>query len=695
MKNYIGIDFGTTNSVVCLLEGLNATPIPNGYKPTGDEPSLYRLLTPTVLALDYEDHLLYGLNAKKSNGQLLLSIKRILGTTDNEGNEEKVVFGGREYLPSQIASYFFKILKYRCEQTLNAKVHNAVITIPSNSKGTQRFLTRYAAQKAGFNVVTLINEPTAAAMAYAMKMNYTEDDEKIFLVYDFGGGTFDVTLLQLTGGLFYEVGSNGIRKMGGDDIDNLLAQLIMRKTGTSIPIDSDTYSHFRISCENAKIELSDKESVNFSFTHDRSNINCIIKREEFEKEISPLISRTAEKIDTVINDFRMEKSKIKDSKPSEFIHHVLLVGGTSKIPLIQKFVANHLGINPEPITETDPMLCVAQGAALTNGIFHRMLPFDYHVKLEHSLCTSLIRRPGVPVSSIRDSFNALLPFLKSNSFISNFRMLLEESSELLKKLTADSPSMSDLEKLKNMIIERELNDIQPSGLVYLMKYYPAILNNIQRDDDLKKLISNIEKILDFVKIYEDIPLLSGTNEKVNKILNIFTQHVLDPLIKRGASIPVDSFPIEIGLDYQIIEGLYDSYSLTVYEGNELDFPHHSDNVQLKTFNFTVPDEADRNTYRITIRYKYGEDGILVLERSVSYVNKVTRQQVTTPPEDEPLFTIGTDSNYDLFVKAQQVIENHWQSAVADPIMLELGHALIEDNAYQIEQVLKKCTVNPY
>lgn len=693
MENYIGIDFGTTNSVVCLLEGLTATPVRNSYEPLGDEPKLYKWLTPTVLAIDHDDHLFYGLNARKSNGQLLLSIKRILGKMNAEGQEESIIFGGRFYLPSQIAAYFFKLLKYNGEKTLGAKIENAVITIPSNSKGIQRFLTRYAAQKAGFNVVTLINEPTAAAMAYAMKMNYSEDDEKIFLVYDFGGGTFDVTLLRLTGGLFYEVGSKGIPKMGGDDLDNLLAQLIMRKTGISIPNDSDVYSHFKISCENAKIELSEKESVSFSFTWGEWNINCTITRHEFEQEIYPFISGTSESIDTVINDFRLENSYLRKANPAEFIHHVLLVGGTSKIPVIQRFVENHLGIKPESITETDPMLCVAQGAAYTNGIFHKKLPFDYHVKLEHSLCTYLIRRSGLPINSIRDSFNTILPFLTSDSFISNFNKFLLEARELFNKLITDTPVRQDLNKLIEMIEEHSLDDVKASGIIFICKFNPYILEYITSDDKRKSLIALIEKILEPGNMYKDIRLLFQVNETVHQLLNVFTEHVLDPLIKRGTSIPVDSLPIDISLDYAIIEGLSDSYYLPVYEGNDLEFPHHCDNVKLKSFIFSVPEDADRDTYRITMRYKYGEDGILFLERSETYQSKVTQKNISRPFPDEPLFVKGTETNYDLFVKAQKIIENHWKNSTPDPLMLELGHALIEDNAGKIEQVLKQWSEN--
>lgn len=695
MDTYLGIDFGTTNSVVCVLAGLNAIPVSNGYEPMGDEPEIYQWITPTVLAFDQGNHLFFGLPAKKCGGNILLSIKRLLGSMDETGHESIIIFDGKSYYPSQIACYFFKVLKLQTEKMLNKSVNKVVITIPSNSKGPQRFLTRFAAQSAGFEVATLINEPTAAAMAYARKMNYSEDDEKIFLVYDFGGGTFDATLLRLTGGLFYEVGSNGIGKMGGDDLDLLLAQLIMKKTGTDIPVKSDSYTHFKISCEHAKIELSSKDEIEFRFSHDTWNLHCPISRKEFEHQIQPLIYRTLEKIDNVIHDYKNENRQIKNAKPSLFIDHVLLVGGTSKIPLVQKIVASHLGMSPEPITETDPMLCVALGAALANGIFHQQLPFDYHVKLEHSLCTYLIRRPGMTIHSIRDSFNAVLPFLKSESFISHLKRLIEGSGDLLSKLISDTPEIGDLQLLKEQIEEQGLTDVQPSGFIFFAKYFPSEIEKLKNPSKIASLIQDVEKLLQPGMMYLDIPLLQRSVNSIDNLLNIFTQRQLDPLINRGTGIPVDSNTEKIGLDYQLIEGIGDHYALTVYEGNELDFPHHSDNFPLKNLSFPIPANADRNTYLVKIKYKYGEDGILVVEKSASFYDKTNGKFIEDPLEEIPMFDKKSQTIFPAFNDVQKIIQTQWAKGKVHNDFRLLAHTLLENNPQKATQIIEQSIeINP-
>ena len=693
METLIGIDFGTTNSVVCILEGFNAHPIASGYKPIGEESAMYEFITPTVLAINSEGRLFHGLNAKKSSGKILLSLKRILGNMDVDGHESKIEFNGKWYFPSQLASYFFKRLRYNCELQLGMPVTKAVITIPSNSKGPQRFLTRYAAQKAGFEVVTLINEPTAAAVSYSMGLNYSENDEKIFLVYDFGGGTFDVTLLKLTGGMFYEVGSNGIRKLGGDDFDELLVQLIQRKTKTNIPPDTDAYIHFRIACENAKIALSSQETINFSFTQHPWNINCVVTRSEFEKEILPLVTRTAEKIETVIMDYKNENRSARNKTPGEFIDHILLVGGSSKIPLIQKFVAEFLKITPEQVNENDPMLCVAKGAAITNGIFHQQLPFDYHVKLEHSLCTYLVRRPGKSVNNIRDAFETLLLYLKNDLFIKSLRKLFKENEQLLDELAGEIPEKRLIDILVKKLEDLQLQDISPTGLVYLWKFLKNAVDTIMKDQRVKDLVRQIDTILKPGNFLQDIHLLQQALDMTDQLLNLFTEHQLDPLIIRGSSIPIDSKPIEIGLDYKLIEGMSDHYVLPIYEGNEYEYPHHSDNFPLNNLRFEIPGNADRNTYRVILTYCYGADGILTIKKSSSYEDKYTHQKIEEPETVIPIFIKSLESSYPLFKIAQEELRKTRQSVVPVHYLIDIENALLYDDPDAINQSLNQ--INGY
>src|SRR5467141_2068241 len=239
---YIGIDFGTSNSVVANFEYGHAEVLPNheGQK-----------WTPSIVTLRRDGTLAFGQEAKENfdDKRSIRSIKRILGTP------ERVPLVGQNLRTEQVAVMLFSLLKKDAERQLGEPFTKAVVTIPANSKGLARHATKLCAGAAGLQVLTLINEPTAAAICYGLN---AQDDQTV-LVYDFGGGTLDVTILRIRHGIFEEISSKGIGKLGGDDMDAAIGQIVAKrfeeKTGFDI-LNSPYRTPFLLAVEKAKIELS-------------------------------------------------------------------------------------------------------------------------------------------------------------------------------------------------------------------------------------------------------------------------------------------------------------------------------------------------------------------------------------------------------------------------------------------------------
>jgi molecular chaperone DnaK len=372
---YIGIDFGTSNSVVANFQFGQADVVPNheGMK-----------WTPSVVTLRRDGTLAFGQEAKENfdEQRSIRSIKRILGTP------ERVPLVGQNLRTEQIAVMLFSLLKKDAEQQLGEGFTKGVVTIPANSKGLARHATKLCAGASGIQVLTLINEPTAAAICYGLN---AQTDQTV-LVYDFGGGTLDVTILRIHHGIFEEISSKGIGKLGGDDVDAALAEVLAKrfeqKTGFDI-LHSPYKQQFMLACERAKIELSKETRATArkaELVPERHlSLEEPIDRAEFEKIIMPLIVKSGTAID--------EAMKLRGLRPRD-IDRVLLVGGTSKIPFIRKFVSDKIGgREPESFDKVDPMTCVAQGAAIVSAILQGAPGLDdkaYSVKLEHSLCANPI-----------------------------------------------------------------------------------------------------------------------------------------------------------------------------------------------------------------------------------------------------------------------------------------------------------------
>jgi molecular chaperone DnaK len=372
---YIGIDFGTSNSVVANFQYGHADVVPNheGQK-----------WTPSVVTLRRDGTLAFGQEARENfdEQRSIRSIKRILGTP------QRVPLVGQSLRTEQIAVMLFSLLKKDAEQTLGEPFTKAVVTIPANSKGLARNATKLCAGAAGLQVLTLINEPTAAAICYGLN---AQQDQTV-LVYDFGGGTLDVTILRIHHGVFEEISSKGIGKLGGDDLDLALAQVLsqrfLEKTGYDI-LQSPYKQQFMLAVEKAKIELSTQDVAvarKAELVPERHlSLEEEIDRTTFERAIMPLVLQSGNAIS--------EALARRNLRPRD-IDRVLLVGGTSKIPLVRRYVTEMLaGKEPEPFDKVDPMTCVAQGAAIVSAILQGAPGLDnyaYSVKLEHSLCANPI-----------------------------------------------------------------------------------------------------------------------------------------------------------------------------------------------------------------------------------------------------------------------------------------------------------------
>lgn len=375
---YIGIDFGTSNSVAADFQFGKAVVLPNHE----GQPA-----TPSVVTLRRDGSLAFGQEAKENfdENRSIRSIKRVLGSAT------RIPLVGQDLRPEQVAVMLFSLLKRDAEAVLKQPFTKAVVTIPANSKGLARQATKLCAEAAGLQVMTLINEPTAAAICYGLDAQA----EQTVLVYDFGGGTLDVTILRVHHGIFEEIASRGVGKLGGDDLDaalaNYLGERFQQKSGYDI-LRSPYRQAFVLACERAKITLSgERTAVAWapSLVPERQlSLEEPLERVEFERIIRPYVQQSGAAIDEALSRCGL--------KPRD-IDRVLLVGGTSKIPYVKRYVSEKLGRAPESFDKVDPMTCVAQGAAIVSAILQGAAGLDhyaYSVKLEHSLCANPVDEQG-------------------------------------------------------------------------------------------------------------------------------------------------------------------------------------------------------------------------------------------------------------------------------------------------------------
>ncbi len=352
MGKIIGIDLGTTNSCVAVMEGGEPTVIAN---PEGAR------TTPSVVAFTKTGERLVGQAAKRqavtNPDRTIISIKREMGS------DYKVKIDDKQYTPQEISAMILQKLKTDAESYLGEKVSEAVITVPAYFSDAQRQATKDAGRIAGLDVKRIINEPTAAALAYGLDK---DSDQKI-MVYDLGGGTFDVSILEIGDGVFEVLATNGNNRLGGDDFDqkliDYLAEEFQRENGIDLRQDKMALQRLKEAAEKAKIELSGvtTSNVNLPFiTADATgpkHLDVTITRQKFDELTADLVEKTMEPSKKAIADAGISVGDIDK---------VLLVGGSSRIPAVQEAVSKLIG--KEPHKGINPDECVALGACIQGGV---------------------------------------------------------------------------------------------------------------------------------------------------------------------------------------------------------------------------------------------------------------------------------------------------------------------------------------
>lgn len=358
-EKIIGIDLGTSNSAASVLVGGKPTVVPSA-----EGASQYGKAFPSYVAFTDDGQMLVGEPARRqavTNPENTISaIKRSMGT------DYKVTIHGKQYSPQEISAFILQKIKKDAESFLDEKVEKAVITVPAYFDDNQRTATKDAGTIAGLDVVRLVNEPTAASLAYGIDKQ--EDDDVNIMVYDLGGGTLDVTIMEFGGGIFEVKSTSGDTQLGGTDMDNVLLKYLSdefeKENGINLMDDDQAVQRLREAAEKAKIELSTTltTEVNLPFItmgKDGFPKNLIVSltRAKLEELVDDIVKKSGKPMQQALDDAKMSKSDIDK---------IILVGGPTRMPIVQKYVEKFIGKTIE--RGIDPMECVSMGAAIQGGV---------------------------------------------------------------------------------------------------------------------------------------------------------------------------------------------------------------------------------------------------------------------------------------------------------------------------------------
>ena len=358
-EKIIGIDLGTSNSAASVLVGGKPTTIPSA-----EGASQYGKSFPSYVAFTDDGQMLVGEPARRqavTNPENTISaIKRSMGT------DHKVTVNGKQYSPQEISAFILQKIKKDAETFLGEPIQKAVITVPAYFDDNQRTATKDAGTIAGLDVVRLVNEPTAASLAYGL--DKSEEDDMNIMVYDLGGGTLDVTIMEFGGGVFEVRSTSGDTQLGGTDMDNVLIKYLAdefkSKEGIDLMDNDQAVQRLREAAEKAKIELSTTTTteVNLPFIAmgtDGTPKNLIISltRAKLEELVDSIVEKSGKPMQQALDDAKMSKSEIDK---------IILVGGPTRMPIVQQFVEKFIG---KPVERgIDPMECVSMGAAIQGGV---------------------------------------------------------------------------------------------------------------------------------------------------------------------------------------------------------------------------------------------------------------------------------------------------------------------------------------
>lgn len=338
----VGIDLGTTHSLIGVFEA--------GF-PTLLADAEGRRLVPSIVHFPRNGEPMAGWTAKRLRvlepDRTLSSVKRFMG--------ESILLGPDQVSPAQVSAHILRQLKTNAERALGVPVDRAVITVPAYFNEAQRAATKHAGELAGFSVERILSEPTAAALAYGLDRL---DEKSKIAVYDLGGGTFDLSVLELSGGVFEVLSTNGNTRLGGDDMDEAIFQYFLRKLSLA-NLDASALARLRESAEQAKIDLSERESVEIRlpFLTGDQNVSLQLTRAELEAICRPIVERTKAHCLRSLHDAKL--------RPDE-LNEVILVGGATRMPLVRQFVAEIFGRDPNLTQHPDE--AVALGAVIQAGI---------------------------------------------------------------------------------------------------------------------------------------------------------------------------------------------------------------------------------------------------------------------------------------------------------------------------------------
>ncbi len=356
-EKIIGIDLGTSNSAAAVYINGNVKVIPSAEGNT-----MYGKAFPSYVAFTKDGQLLVGEPARRqalTNPEgTVYAFKRKMGT------DYKYKIYGKEYTPQQLSAFLLQKIKRDAEAYLGEEIKKAVITVPAYFNDNQRQATKDAGEIAGLEVVRIINEPTAAALAYGI--DKSEEELKI-MVFDFGGGTLDVTIMEYGSGVFEVISTAGDTQLGGTDMDNAIinyiAEEFKRENGVDLRNDRNAFIRLKEAAEKAKIELSSVLQTDINLPYitivngEPKHLNITLTRAKLEELVRPIVEKSGKSIDTALKNAGLNKSDIDK---------IILVGGPTRMPIVQKFVEDYMGKKIE--RGIDPMECVATGAAIQGAV---------------------------------------------------------------------------------------------------------------------------------------------------------------------------------------------------------------------------------------------------------------------------------------------------------------------------------------